>query len=225
VRPVNLVPGDQRTRSAGGKPGSAYVLLGLLAVLLAMATAYVLTTNQVNARNAEVEEMRAEADRLEAQSNNLGAFSAFTQVKQTRQASVSQVAQSRFDWERVMRELALVMPEGSWLQTFEASVSGAPGDTSTTEEDGAGGNPGAQLVGCTRKQTEVAKLMVHLRQMHRVSDVKLNESVREEGEGNGSLEDCGRTYKFDVTVTFGAIPKGEAPRGAQRVPATLGGGQ
>jgi len=224
VKPVNLIPSDQRSRSAGGRPGSGYVLLGVLAVALAMVTAYVLISNQVNDRESQLAEVRAEADRLEAQSTSLGAFSAFTQIKQTRLASVTQVAQARFDWERVMRELALVMPKGSWLQTVDASVGGAEGD-STDSQDGGGGPPAAQLVGCTKRQSEVAKLMVRLRGMHRVSDVALNESGRDSGEGDGGLEDCGSLYKFDITVTFGATPQGEAPRGARKVPAVLGGGQ
>ena len=39
----------------------------------------------------------------------------------TRLQSVSEVAATRFDWERFMRELAHIMPEGSWMQSADAS--------------------------------------------------------------------------------------------------------
>ena len=69
-------------------------------------------------------------------------------------------------------------------------------------------------------------MMVRMRQLHRVSDVELNESVRQIGGSNDvSVDNCGKYYQFNVTVTFAAVePKTEAPRGEQAVPASLGGG-
>jgi hypothetical protein len=56
--------------------------------------------------------------------------------------------------------------------------------------------------------------------------VTLNESAQEQVEGTpASVDNCGSLYKFDMTVTFDqAAPPREAPRGANRVPASLGGG-
>jgi metal-sulfur cluster biosynthetic enzyme len=86
--------------------------------------------------------------------------------------------------------------------------------------------PKANLVGCTPEQTDVAAMMVRMRELHRVSDVELNESVKELGaSGDAGVDNCGRYYKFDITVTFDAAePATEAPRGESQVPASLGGG-
>ena len=69
-------------------------------------------------------------------------------------------------------------------------------------------------------------MMVRMRQLHRVSDVELNESVKQVGtSGDASVDNCGQYYKFDITVTFDAAePSTEAPRGESQVPASLGGG-
>jgi hypothetical protein len=71
-------------------------------------------------------------------------------------------------------------------------------------------------------------MMVRLRKLYRVDDVTLNESTQEAIAGEEvqtTLENCGRYYKFDLTVTFSPTPPAsEAPRGATRVPASLGGG-
>jgi Tfp pilus assembly protein PilN len=231
VRPVNLIPGEHRRQSTGALSGSAYVIVGILGVLLLMSAAYVLTANKVNDSKTRAAEAKAEADRLDAQAKQLGPFATFTQIKQTRLSSVSLVATSRFDWERTMRELAHVIPAGSWLNTVDASVSGSPGDATTATQTGeTGGPPSAQIVGCTKTQTEAAKIMVRLRELHGVDDVKLSESTKAQSEGSSSSSSsssggagCPR-YQFDVTVTFGATTQGEAPRGGDHVPASLGGG-
>ena len=124
-------------------------------------------------------------------------------------------AQTRFDWERFMRELSRVMPADSWVHTTNASVSG---DTSGCEASQQPPRrfplPEANLVGCTPRQSEVARMMVRLEQMYRVTDVALNESTQEQAGGDTSLQNCGNLYKFDLTVTFSPVePANEAPQG------------
>ena len=68
-------------------------------------------------------------------------------------------------------------------------------------------------------------MMVRLEQMYRVTDVELNESAREQSATDTTLDNCGRMYKFDLTVKFSPTPPAdEAPDGEVRVPASLGGG-
>jgi Tfp pilus assembly protein PilN len=248
VRAVNLIPADRRRRTAQDSSGkSAHVVLGVLGVLLAMVVGYVLTSNSVTERQNKTEAARVEAGRLEAQAAQNGNFSDFASIAQTRMQSVAGVAASRFDWERFMRELARVMPAGSWLQTADASTtgetaaagtvggaqpSGGATSTATPGATSAGtpgatptGGPSATLVGCTPSQSDAARLMVRLRQLNRVEDVELGSSTKEDSEGAAGLESCGRGYKFDLTLKFSpAAPAGEAPRGETHVPASLGGG-
>lgn len=227
MRPVNLIPDEQRRRPSGESSGKgAYALLGVLAALLVMVAIYVLTSNQVTERRNEAAVAGAEADRLEAEAAKRNNYTDFAQIAQTRLASVAGVAETRFDWERLMRELALVMPEGTWLQSTEASASGdasAGGQPATPSAAGAG--PSANLVGCTPRPPDVARMMVRLRQLHRVNDVSLNESSREQASTPATVDSCGSLYKFDLTVSFDPTEAAsEAPRGATRVPASLGGG-
>ena len=222
MKAVNLIPSEQRRAQAtGSQNGGSYVVLGVLGVLLVMALAYVMTANGVNDKTTKAAEARQEADALEAQAAQLDSFTDFAQVKEQRLAAVVSAAQTRFDWERLMRELSRVMPAGSWLQTTQASVSGDSDAASTTT---APTGPSATFVGCTPNQSEVAKIMVRLRSLHRVVDVNLNESVKEQGVQAVTIDSCGSLYKFDVTVTFSPAAPVEAPRGATSVPASLGGG-
>jgi Tfp pilus assembly protein PilN len=230
MRPVNLVPQDQRRRTPReGSGKGAHAVLGILAVLLAMAVVYVLTSNSVTEKESQAEEARIEAEQLEAQAANKESFTDFAQIAQTRAASVAAVASTRFDWERLMRELSRVMPDGSWLTSASASVAGAPDAAANPTTPGvtaAAGSPSANLVGCTPKHSDVARMMVRLRQLHRVVDVELKQSSREDQvDATAAIDGCGRNTSFDLTLTFSPTsPVAEAPRGETRVPASLGGG-
>lgn len=228
MKAVNLVPSEhRRARPSGQGSGSAYAVVGVLAVLLVMAVVYVLTTNSLKQSESKAASAQQEADALEAQAEKLGTFTDFASIKDQRLASVISTAQTRFDWERFMRELALVMPEGSWLQDTEASVYGDDASSSGPADSSAlaSMSPSATLVGCTPEQSDVATMMKRLEQLYRVSEVSLNESARELNSSEVTLENCGSLYKFDLTVSFEPVPPAkEAPRGASTVPAKLGGG-
>jgi hypothetical protein len=68
-------------------------------------------------------------------------------------------------------------------------------------------------------------MMVRLRQLYRVEEVQLNESTAGPTGDEPSPEACGKLYTFNLTVQFTATPpERQAPRGTNRVPASLGGG-
>jgi Tfp pilus assembly protein PilN len=230
VKPVNLIPQDQRRRTpseSGGK--SAPIAIGVLAVLLAMVVGYVLTSNTITERKDKTAAASAEADRLEAQAGQDSDYTGFAKIAETRTASVSDVATQRFDWERFMRELAHIMPDDSWLQSADASVTGDPTTSGSTVSGPTttptASQPSANLIGCTPGQDDVADMMVRLGQLHRVDDVQLNESTAGDKDQEVSLGNCGDMYTFNLTVKFTATePSREAPEGTNRVPASLGGG-
>jgi Tfp pilus assembly protein PilN len=230
MKAVNLIPNEQRrAQASGANSGSAYMVIGVLVTLLAMVAGYVVTSNKATQGQNEAAAAKAEADQLEAEVAQRGAYTNFAQIKATRLASVSGVAETRFDWERLIRELSRVMPSGSWLQSADASVTG---EVAGAEADTAAGiavapQPKANLVGCTPEQSDVAQMMVRLRQLHRVDDVELNESSTDLGAqaSDAGVEGCGRNYQFDLMVTFSpTAPAKEAPLGEAAVPASLGGG-
>lgn len=222
MRPVNLLPDSQRRRRPAGDGKSSYVVLGVLGALVLMIGMYVVTANQATSRSNDAAEASAEADQLEAKVASLGAFGSFAQIKATRVASVRQLATERFDWERLMLELARVLPSKGWLQTATASASGETEDSNATAD--VSGGPTASLTGCLPRQPDVADLMLRLRRMHRVEDVTLSESAIEDEDGAASLDTCGPYYTFDISVAFAAAVPDEAPEGQRRVPAVLGGG-
>lgn len=231
MRPVNLLPESDRPRrrpTGDASANRAYPLLGALAALLAMVTLYVLSANQVTSRENEAAEVASQATAAEAKVKALSPFGDFAQTAQTRTTSVKQLADSRFDWERLLRELSLVLPSDTWLTEADASTTPSEDDGADAAQTAASG-PAAKLKGCVRRQPSLAKLMLRLGRMHRVEDVLLQQSATGDsaGEAGGSgSSECGKAYAFDLTVVFAATPPASpAPDGQKRVPVSLGGGQ
>jgi Tfp pilus assembly protein PilN len=248
MRPVNLLPERLRPRRPDGRlQGSSYVVVGVLGGLLLAVLLYVVTLNQINSRKSETARAESEAQQADARAATLGPFGRFAEIKATREKSVQDLADSRIDWERMMRELALVLPPDTWITEFDGSKDGQGSDTgsgaqtSGSAPTGASasmtgsGAPSMKLTGCAINQADVAVLLVRLRRMHGVDDVELADSTRDEqsgggaqvsgGDSAGQSSSCGGDYKFDLTVTFVANgPEAPNEDGAKQVPAALGGG-
>lgn len=202
MRPVNLLPEKERPYvPSGRRQGSSYAVVGLLAVLLLAVGAYVLMANSVTSTRTEAEQVRQEADRAEAKSGSLAAFGAFAEVKATRYASVTDLAGGRFDWERLMRELARVLPASTSVTELSTGTNGEGGADSASSgasggsasgtgaassgADGPETPPQLTLSGCAASQRDVATTLVRLRSLHRAVDVQLADSSKEDTGASG----------------------------------------
>jgi Tfp pilus assembly protein PilN len=227
MRPINLIPPEERRgQHAPLRSGPlAYILVGALVAVLAGVTAVVLVGNQVDEREAEVASLEREDAAAAAKAERLAAYVQFRDLREERTATVSSLADSRFDWERVMRELSLVLPSNTWL--VELTASAAPGvgvgGGSTVRSSIPG--PALELTGCTTGQKQVAGFVAALKDIDGVTRVAVETSElpeqAEESAGGGATEggdEC-RTRefiaKFEIVVAFDAAP----------VPPTSSGGQ
>ncbi|HWH44847.1 MAG TPA: hypothetical protein VNT32_08950 [Thermoleophilaceae bacterium] len=229
MRPVNLMPEDQR-REAGARPNSSYILLGALGTILVGALLYVFTANGITSKEEEVSKLRAETQQAEARAGAFAAYQSFAQIKQTRVASVAGLAQARLDWERLMRELALVMPSNAYVTSVDATAGGVPAGTADPAAAVANG-PTMTVTGCTDSHSDVATVLVRLRKLFRAQDVNLSVSDRgtggdgQPGAGAAVSGSCGSGAQWTAVVSFTpAAPASEVPSGEKQVPASLGGG-
>jgi Tfp pilus assembly protein PilN len=219
VRPVNLIPPEQRRGgSAPLRTGPLpYVLLGALVLILTGVTALVLTGNQISERKDEIATLKREDAAATARAQRLAAYTQFQAMSEQRIATVTSLADSRFDWERVMRELALILPSDVWLVSLDATAT-----SSTTIDGGDSGNslrgategPALVMQGCARGQEGVAGFVTALKDIDGVTRVGVESSElasdkEEAGSGSDGGEDCRtRSYiaKFSVVVAFDAAP-------------------
>jgi Tfp pilus assembly protein PilN len=224
MRPVNLLPPELRQGArAPMRTGSLpYVLVGVLAAVLVGVALLVITGNQVSEREAEVATLKREDAVASAEARRLSAYTQFQKLHEQRLQTISSLADSRFDWERVMRELSLVLPHDVWLTELSASAS------AETESGGGGGSlresvpgPALEIEGCATGQEAVAGFITALKDIDGVTRVGVETSeLPSQQEGAGSTEggsevggntgtDCQtRKFipKFRLVVAFDAAP-------------------
>ena len=125
MRPVNLIPvEDRRGDSAPLRTGPvAYIVLGALVLALAGVTMLVLTDNKISDRKGELAQVKSEDAAAKARAESLASYTQFAALHEERVQTIASLADSRFDWERVMRELSLVLPGDVWLTNLTASAS------------------------------------------------------------------------------------------------------
>jgi Tfp pilus assembly protein PilN len=182
MRAVNLIPSDQQ-RGAGGAAGrsngGAYILLGVLALLVVMAAAYVHSGKSVKDKQAQVTTLNEQATTAETTASSLTSYTKFASIRAKRVETVSQLAASRFDWSHALHEVARVLPGNAWLSQMTATTS------PTVSVGGAGGTlrqslnvPAITIQGCTTSQSAVATLMARLRLIDGVQRVSLEDSTK-----------------------------------------------
>ena len=117
MRPVNLIPVEERHGSAAAlrAGATAYLLVAVMAVALIAVTASVLTSNQISDKEAELASLEEQERAAAARAQALAPYAEFAALASAREQTVRSLAKSRFDWERVLNELALVMPQDVWF--------------------------------------------------------------------------------------------------------------
>jgi Tfp pilus assembly protein PilN len=230
VRPVNLIPAEERRgEQAPLRTGAlVYLVVGAFVAILVGVTAMVLMGNKIADRETEVTQLQREDAVVSAQARRLASYTQFRTLSEQRVQTISSLADSRFDWERVMRELSLVLPSDVWLVDLTAtaapgvSIGGSGGGSS-----GASGlrssisGPALELNGCASGQQAVAGFVTSLKDIDGVTRVGVQSSEladKESGAGvsaggdsgsGGAGEDC-RTRdfiaKFQLVVAFDAAP-------------------
>ena len=236
MRPVNLIPPDeQRGDRAALRTGNLiYVLIGGLGLLLLAIVAVSLTSKQISDRKAEKAGLEQELQQETARAESLAAFANFRAMQESRAATVTSLAQSRFDWTRVLHELSLVLPEDVSLSKLTGTVSpdvsldsgGSSGSEGGGDLRGSIAGPALDIEGCAPNQDVVAGFISALEDIDGVTRVGLSSSETDETEGTGSSPSSGsastectagpRTFRFQITVAFDAVP---APPTATAVPS------
>jgi Tfp pilus assembly protein PilN len=220
MRAVNLLPPDLRSGPKGPAPAvssgektsgaGAFVVLGVLAFAVLAVAAYVLAGNAVKDRQAELARATAESAQVTQRATALKPYADFESVAQSRVQTVTDLANSRFDWEQTMRDLSRAVPADVTIASFKGDLGA--GTTSSGGIRGAITAPAITMAGCTYSQTKVAELMARLRTIDGVTRVSLSKSDKEATAGGAGTDRrapsstgyCGKADvpAFEVVVFF-----------------------
>jgi Tfp pilus assembly protein PilN len=213
MRAVNLLPPDTRGASKasaelGAGPeakggAGAFVVLGVLAACVAGVAGHVLSSNTIKQRQADLTEVTVRQQALQSQATQLKPYADFDAAAKARVQTVRDLAGSRFDWERSLRDLARAVPSDVTLLSLNGDIS--------TDAGGGGSGlraaisaPAITIAGCAPGQTQVARLMARLHDIDGVTRVSLSRSTAEEVKVDGA--------SGSKTAQRNAAPCGEGKR-------------
>ncbi len=224
MRPVNLIPLDQRRGDAAPvRTGPlAYIIVGFLGLALAAVIAVVMLGNSVDDKQAEVASLESQAAETQARAQALSPYVSFQQLRDARAETVGSLARSRFDWERVIREVTRLIPHSVWLQNMTGTVR-----PDVQLDSGAGialrssvPGPALELTGCARAQTDIARLIAAINDVDGVTRVTAVNGIKSSSaggggaEGSGSADSCpASTPSFQLLAAFDEIAMPETPGG------------
>jgi Tfp pilus assembly protein PilN len=220
MRPVNLIPVEDRSGERKPMRGGplAYIVVGALAIAVLGVAVLAVTDNKISDSKAEIAKLNGQMAATEARAESLSAYTQFHQLRQQRVSTVTSLADSRFDWQRVMRELALVLPGNVWLTNLTGTASPGvtvEGSTSTSLRESVSG-PALEMTGCANSQDAVAGFVQALKEIDGVTRVGVQSSAlggAAEGASSGSASSASGTCQthsfiaqFQLVVAFDAAP-------------------
>jgi Tfp pilus assembly protein PilN len=242
MRPVNLLsPGERHGELAPMRTGPLpYIIVGALVAVLVGVTVLVLTGNQISESEADLVTLKRENAVAKERAERLSPYTQFQALHDQRVATVTTLADSRFDWQRVMRELSLILPSNVWLTGLTASASPlteSGGGEAEGSSRGSIAGPALEVNGCASGQVAVAGFVTALKDIDGVTRVGVQTSelaglkggagVSAEGDATASgasgASDC-RTRefiaRFEIVIAFDAAPVSSTEAGAEvAVPA------
>jgi Tfp pilus assembly protein PilN len=200
MRAFNLLPKEEARQAKEGASPLPQVLVALAGVLVfaALAAFYLMAGTDVTKKKGKIEDLRAELAAYQApkqQSSLEDKSSALVAERLQRTTALGSALTSRLAWDRVLRELALVIPDDVTLDTIQATAPSSP-----LVPPPADGSPvkNFTITGTTKSQASVAELLARLSVIPELSAVRL-ESAQLEPAGTDPNAVGPKVVKFTVS--------------------------
>ncbi len=233
MKAVNLIPAEQRERVSGyanRSHGVAYVVLGVLAGLALMALLYGVARHSVGSKQAEAAKLQQEAQQVQSQATSLSPYKTFISIRESREKTVRELVDSRFDWAHMLSEVGRVLPVGVSIGSMEGCVNqpSTTGGAETSCSSGAasakaaasgsiasatppGSVPHFTITGCALSQSLVARTLTDLKLMDGAKEVELASAAKTgtsgASGGGGAGANCPKgNVSYSLRVSFQPLP-------------------
>jgi Tfp pilus assembly protein PilN len=169
MRAVNLLPRDEVVKSFEAKRGVAFGgAFGAALVAAALVSMTISAGGAVGDKQAELDTIRAEIAAVPAPVvKDTSTEDALAAVKTARIGALSGALTSRVAWDRVLRQVSLVLPEDVWLTNLSADAPQAADAASS----------GFTLTGSTYSLNGVARFLSRLAVIPDLKNVRLQSSA------------------------------------------------
>ncbi len=233
MRPVNLIPPEERPGSRRPMRGGpiAYVIVGALAAAVIGVAVLAVIGSQISESKAEISRLESEKTSVESRAAELEAFTSFHSLREQRLVTITSLADSRFDWQRVMRELSLILPGDVSLTSLTGTASpsvGVEGGGAISLRSSIPG-PALEMSGCGSSQKAIAGFVQALKEIDGVTRVGVQSSVISEGgeggEGGGACQTHDSVAHFQIVAAFDAAPVAESSGEGEIAPEAAPAGE
>jgi Tfp pilus assembly protein PilN len=176
MRAVNLLPIDER--AGRHRPPAAAVAVAGAGVLAAslLTFAFVSANGKVDEREPELTALERELATARRATQAKRSQPTVSTEHQQRLTALNSALGEQVAWDRVLREVSLVLPEDVWLSSLGAASAGASGAASTTSTPEAATGRTVTFNGFTYSQESVARLLRRLALVPHFGNVKLEKS-------------------------------------------------
>jgi Tfp pilus assembly protein PilN len=172
MRAVNLLPPE--ARAGRRRPPTAAVVVAGAGVLAAslLAVGYVTADGKVGSREQELATLEQELEATKRAVKPKPAQTGLATERDQRFTALSGAMGERLAWDRILREVSLVLPDDVWLSNLAAGGAGAA--PATPEAPAAGQT--VTFNGFTYSQESVARLLNRLDLVPDLGEIKLQKS-------------------------------------------------
>jgi Tfp pilus assembly protein PilN len=176
MRAVNLLPRDLgQPRSEGGRAPLFVAAGGLAAVTAGSVVVFLAASGSVADQRARLDTVEAAISRIPKREAPAVAPRAIAQERVARTAALSAALATRVPVDRLLRELAYVLPKDAWLVELAAT---APSSTTTVGATSTTAEQGVSIVGATYSYLSVARVLSRLAAAPTLDDVRLTGTAR-----------------------------------------------
>jgi Tfp pilus assembly protein PilN len=182
VRAVNLLPKDDAQRGRRQQNLPALISTGLIVLVTGLVgVLYFSAKSASTTKELELQDAKAELALLPTPSELASQTAGQRKLASERQARIAALSAAlghRVAWDRVLREVSLVLPDDVWL-TQLAAFSPKPPTGSATATTAPGAVPqGFTMAGYTYSHDAVARLLTRLSVVPGLQNVWLERSLR-----------------------------------------------
>lgn len=203
MRAVNLLPRDlEGQRSDGGRVPLVVAVGGVAVVTIAAAFLALSASGQVSDQRSQLDSVEAALAQVQttAPSASPAVTGLVAQERTDRVAALAAALSTRVRFDRLLRELAYVLPADVWLTglTASAPASAAPvgAATPSTTADGV------TITGATYSQASVARVLARLNALPSLDRVRLTETSRNDPQADDAAPATKNKKKRRAVVTF-----------------------
>ena len=175
MRAVNLLPGGDAKRSKTNVPVLVGVA-GAVVVCALLSFMFLSASSKVHDKQNELNAINAQIAVIPPPPPPDAAGAALASQQQARLTALSGALSKRVAWDRVLRNLSLVLPNDVWLSALSATSPASPA-SAVVPVPAAGATPtGFLLSGSTYSQRSVARLLSRLEVLPDLTNVQLQNS-------------------------------------------------